>query len=220
MRSIIQVAGVCNLEEARMLLNAGVDWLGFPFHLPVHSEDLSIAEAAQIVRSVDATRCVLITYLKFATEISTALSTLSVNKVQLHGSITISEVAMLKQMHPGLFIIKSLIVGRRSEDELTDSAEKFSPFVDAFITDTYDPVSGACGATGKTHDWNVSRRLVEVSSRPVILAGGLSPENVAEAIRVVHPAGVDVHTGLEDALGKKDPQKVSAFVTAARTAGL
>ncbi len=123
-------------------------------------------------------------------------------------------------MHPGLFIIKSLIVGRRSEDELTDSAEKFSPFVDAFITDTYDPVSGACGATGKTHDWIVSRRLVEVSSRPVILAGGLSPENVAEAIRVVHPAGVDVHTGLEDALGKKDPQKVSAFVTAARTAGL
>jgi phosphoribosylanthranilate isomerase len=68
---------------------------------------------------------------------------------------------------------------------------ELSPFVDAFITDTFDPKTGASGATGKTHDWRVSRRLVELADRPIILAGGLTPENVKRAILEVRPAGVD-----------------------------
>ena len=220
MRGIIQVAGIRNLDEARKLLDAGVDWIGFPFYLPVHSEDLSLEDAAQIVLSTDASRCVLITYLDVAGEISKLLSILGIKKVQLHGSIETAEVAVLKRSNPDLLIVKSLIVRRDNLDELRKTVEQFLPHVDAFITDTYDPVSGACGATGKTHDWNVSRTLIEISSRPVILAGGLTPDNIAEAIRVVRPAGVDVHTGVEDARGWKDPKKVLAFVKAARDAGL
>jgi len=93
-----------------------------------------------------------------------------------------------------------------------------SPHVDAFIVDTYDPATGASGATGKTHDWAVSRRLVAVSPRPVLLAGGLDAANVARAIRTVRPAGVDVHTGVEGPDGRKDPVRVRAFVAAARAA--
>jgi len=93
-----------------------------------------------------------------------------------------------------------------------------SPLVDAFITDTFDPATGASGATGRTHDWNISRRLVEISRRPVLLAGGLAPDNVAEAIRRVRPAGVDSHTGVEDSAGRKDRDKVSRFVAEARRA--
>jgi len=63
-----------------------------------------------------------------------------------------------------------------------------------------------------THDWCISRRLVEISSRPVILAGGLTPANVAEAIAEVRPAGVDSHTGVEDASGAKSREKVARFV--------
>ena len=93
-----------------------------------------------------------------------------------------------------------------------------SGYVDAFITDTFDPVTGASGATGKTHDWEISRRIVEHSRHPVILAGGLTPENVGDAIRLVRPAGVDVHTGVEDDQGRKDRRRVEAFVTRARDA--
>ena len=88
--------------------------------------------------------------------------------------------------------------------------------MDGFITDTYAPETGASGATGRTHDWAVSRRLVQLSPKPVILAGGLTPANVRQAIATVGPAGVDVHTGVEDASGRKDRGKVLAFVAAAR----
>ncbi|MBP2681380.1 MAG: phosphoribosylanthranilate isomerase, partial [Candidatus Krumholzibacteriota bacterium] len=96
--------------------------------------------------------------------------------------------------------------------------DRFAPFVDAFLTDTFDESTGRWGATGKTHDWSVSRRLVERSSRPVILAGGLTPQNVARAIREVRPAGVDAHTGVEDSRGRKDRSLVERFVAEARRA--
>jgi phosphoribosylanthranilate isomerase len=96
--------------------------------------------------------------------------------------------------------------------------DELSEFVDAFITDTFDPKTGASGATGITHDWSVSHRLVERSDRPVILAGGLTPENVRKAILAVNPAGVDSHTGVEDAAGRKSREKVEKFVTEAQAA--
>ena len=86
------------------------------------------------------------------------------------------------------------------------------------LTDTYAPETGAAGATGRTHDWAVSRRLVELSPRPVILAGGLTPANVRQAIAAVRAAAVDVHTGVEDASGRKDRAKVREFVAEARAA--
>jgi phosphoribosylanthranilate isomerase len=69
-------------------------------------------------------------------------------------------------------VIKSLVIGMRDDKELEAMLNELSPFVDAFITDTFDPKTGASGATGKTHDWRVSRRLVELADRPVMLAGG------------------------------------------------
>ena len=95
-------------------------------------------------------------------------------------------------------------------------AVELAPLVDGFITDTYSPETGASGATGRTHDWAVSRRLVQLSPKPVILAGGLTPANVRQAIAAVRPAGVDVHTGVEDASGRKDRDKVLAFVAEAK----
>jgi len=95
-------------------------------------------------------------------------------------------------------------------------AQAYSPVCDAFITDTFDPSTGASGATGRVHDWRVSAELVRSCLRPVILAGGLNPANVREAILSVCPAAVDVHTGVETSDGSKDPELVRAFVRAAR----
>ena len=221
MRNIIQISGIVDQEEAEMLISCGVDWLGFPFRLAVHKEDLSEAEAAPIIKALQPPHeAVLITYLSKAEEVVALCYSLGVRTVQLHGDITLDQLKGVKTLLPGLFVAKSLIVREDNLSELEAAVRDFSPYVDAFITDTYDPETGAVGATGKIHDWKASRRLVEISPRPVILAGGLRPGNVARAIREVRPAGVDSHTGVEGSDGRKDPQLVRAFVEQARRAFL
>lgn len=218
-QKIIQVAGIRNSTEAQLLLKAGVDWLGFPFCLEYHQEDLTKDLAREIIQTLPPPHvAVLITYLTKAQDLLSLMDQLSVSAVQLHGSIDCSTLQQLRETRSNLFVLKSLIVRQHNQKQLEQEVLQFSPFVDAFITDTFDPETGASGATGKTHNWYVSHTLVQMSPRPLILAGGLTPENVADAILQVKPAGVDVHTGVEDRLGRKDPQKVQAFVQNARNA--
>ena len=217
--NLVQIAGVIDDAEARMLIEAGVDWLGFPLRLAVHKEDLSEEEADLIIRSLPADHPgVLITYLNSARDIAAFCAQLGARHVQLHGDVSQAELRALKQIDPGLFVLKSIIVRDDDVDRLVDEASSLSSWVDAFITDTFDPATGATGATGRTHDWEVSAALVRALSRPVILAGGLNPDNVASAIETVHPAGVDSHTGVEGLDGRKDPEKVRRFVSEARQA--
>jgi phosphoribosylanthranilate isomerase len=218
-KGLVQIAGIRSLQEARMILEAGVDWLGFPLCLDVHPEDLPAEEVSGIIASLGmGDRAVLITYLGKATEIAGLAAMLGCRRVQLHGDITAGEVRRLKNSDPGLFLIKSLAVRPGNLDDLAGIAGDLGPLVDAFITDTWDAQTGACGATGKTHDWDASRRIVESSAKPVILAGGLTPENVGRAILQVRPAGVDAHTGVEGADGMKNPALIRAFVEEARRA--
>ncbi len=216
---MIQVAGMRDAAESRMLMESGVHYLGFPLRLPVHREDITEEEAGHIIRFLKPP-CygVLITYLQKAEVILDFCSQLGARMVQLHGDISLDELIHVRKLDAGLCIIKSLVVKDNNLSALEAQLSDFCPYVDAFITDTYDPQTGAYGATGKTHNWDISRRLVSVSPKPVILAGGLNHTNVREAIRYVRPAGVDVHTGVESASGRKDPHLVRLFVEQARRA--
>ena len=216
---LVQIAGVIDEPEARILIEAGVRWLGFPLRLTVNKEDLSEDAAAALIRRLPAEcRSVLITYLGRADTIAAFCAKLGVRTVQLHGAISVDQLRQLRQIAPELTVFKSLVVRAGNEPALRQMVLETAPYVDAYITDTFNPATGQEGATGLTHDWSISRRLVELSPRPVILAGGLTPDNVAEAIRVVGPAGVDTHTGVEGPDGRKSAAKVRAFVEAARQA--
>ena len=216
---LIQVAGIIDGTEAALVQECGVRYLGFPLRLPVNREDLTETEAAVIIRSLrPPVRGVLITYLDQAEAVIAFCRALGARMVQLHGDISASELARLRELDPGLTIIKSLVVGRQPMPVLEGLVTELGPLVDGFLTETYAPDTGAAGATGRTHDWALSRRLVELSVRPVILAGGLTPANVRQAISMVRPAGVDVHTGVEDASGRKDRVKLQAFVAEANAA--
>jgi phosphoribosylanthranilate isomerase len=218
-KGLVQIAGIRSLEEARMLLQAGVDWLGFPLRLELHREDLPAEEVSRIIASLGiGDRAVLITYLADALAIARLAAMLGCRRVQLHGDITAGEARRLKEADAGLYLIKALVVRPGNLDELLNDLQDFAPFVNAFITDTWDPQTGARGATGKTHDWKASRRIVESAIRPVIVAGGLTPENVGRAIVQVRPAGVDSHTGVEAPDGTKDPALVRNFVEESRRA--
>jgi phosphoribosylanthranilate isomerase len=219
LEGIVQIAGIRSLDEARMLLRAGADWLGFPLRLEHHDEDLSDREVSSIIAGLGiGERAVLITYLQRAREIVDLAARIGCRRVQLHGDIEAAEARRLRDCGAGLFLIKSLVVRPGNLDALLKDAREFGPWVDAFITDSWDPKTGARGATGRTHDWEASRRIVEEAPKPVILAGGLTPENVGLAIRQVRPAGVDAHTGVEAPDGRKDPALAGAFVGAARRA--
>jgi len=213
----IQIAGVKNAPEARMLIEEGVRYLGFPLRLPVHKPDLGEPEAKALIAAFPpGVAGVLITYLEKAGQIVDLADFLGVSCVQLHGDIAPKETQKLKQTFPWLTLLKSLVVGSRPPEQLSRLAEAFVPWVDAFITDTYDPASGASGATGKIHDWEFSRFLSKNLAKPLILAGGLNPGNVREAILKVKPAGVDAHTGVEDSRGRKDREKIRRFLAEAR----
>ena len=205
-----------------MLAACGVTHVGLPLRLPVHAPDVSEDQARDIVRGLGkAAETVLITYLIDAAETLKFCRYLGVGGVQLHGAMPLAEVRRLRQAAPDLLIIKSLVIGLAqggAEADLKAQAQAHSPFVDAFLTDTFDPGSGASGATGKTHDWDISRRLALALEKPLILAGGLNADNVARAIAHVRPAGVDAHTGLENAAGDKDEALVRRFVAQARAA--
>ena len=214
----IQIAGIKNFDEAQMLLNSGVDMIGFPLVLPVHKPDVSEDEAADIIRRLGVPKkCLLITYLQCHKDILELSNKIGVNNIQLHGDVVVEEINKIRKAQHNIFIIKSIVVAPHCDRfDLLDALSRYEEYVDAFIIDTFDPLTGASGATGKTQDWNISKWLVEHSVRPVILAGGLNPKNVYEAIKIVRPYSIDVHTGIEDSLGNKDARLVADFVREAK----
>ena len=216
----IQVAGVRDAAEARLLLASGVRGLGFPLRLAVHAPDQTEAAAAALIRTLPPEAVpVLITYLDRAETALELARFLGVRAIQLHGAIAPAELAALRAAAPELALIKSLVLRPDQAAPPLDELRRLEPWADAFITDTFDPATGASGATGKTHDWRLSRALAGATRKPVILAGGLTPDNVGAAIRTVQPAGVDVHTGVENpTTGAKCPDRLRAFVEQARAA--
>ena len=137
----------------------------------------------------------------------------------LTGTFPPDAVRALRADLPGVRIMQAISVGG---PEALDLARAYAPVADFLILDTQAPDIAGIGASGQTHDWSISRAIVAAVRVPVILAGGLAPENVADAIRAVRPWGVDslTHTNrpLPGGGFVKDLERVRAFVTAARGA--
>jgi phosphoribosylanthranilate isomerase len=214
----IQVAGVSTLAEALFCKSVGVDAIGFTLGLPDGPHDgLTPEEAGAIISQLPTGMLpVVITYLNGADAgCELAMITQSA-AMQFHGGISEKELVLFRRICPDVRTIgRVTVVG---EESIEDAASFKQPLWDAIILDSLDPRTGRKGATGLTHDWLLSARIVRVASVPVILAGGLTPDNVAEAIRKVQPHGVDAHTGLEDNNGTRSFDKIKAFAKAAMDA--
>ena len=137
--------------------------------------------------------------------------------IQLQAAIDDFSVAMtrrLKTRFPQIPIMRAIPVVDEASIEVAGSYRGVADFL---LLDSWDPATGQFGALGRTHDWSLSRRIVDDVGTPVILAGGLGPENVAAAIAAVRPAGVDSKTRTDRLDGSgKDFAKVEAFVAAAK----
>jgi phosphoribosylanthranilate isomerase len=214
----VQIAGVSSLEEALECERRGVDALGFTIRLPTGIHDgLTEAKVRSIIAALPPfISSVAITYVDNAREAVDLCRYLGADTLQLHGEFPTQDLPLIKAGLPNLKVIRSVHVTGK---EALAKARSLARNVDAIILDTYDAASKRGGATGKTHDWSLSRQIVEESRVPIILAGGLNPDNVGEAIDVVRPWAVDVHTGVENHDGTRNFEKIRAFVAAAKGGG-
>jgi phosphoribosylanthranilate isomerase len=137
--------------------------------------------------------------------------------IQVQAAIDDFSVAMtraLKTRLPQILIMRAIPV---IDNTSIETAASYGGVADLLLLDSWDAGTGQFGALGRTHDWSLSRRIVDNVGVPVILAGGLGPENVAAAIAAVRPAGVDSKTRTDRLDGSgKDLAKVAAFVAAAK----
>ena len=234
---ITQIYGIKNLDDALMCAELGADHIGVAFgqvkHLGPQQKDC--AQAKYIFDRLPSN--VVKVGLTIASDVDEIIHDLSLclpDVYHLSGDIrdiSPEGVQRIRDAYPGLKIMQALPVysGVPYEEQwptILDLIRKYESTTDFFLIDTKDPASTiGIGATGAIHDRNIDRAIVEATKVPCIVAGGLDPENVAEAIHVAHPYGVDTctRTNLPKALqdetnGLKDPAKVKAFVEAVKNA--
>jgi phosphoribosylanthranilate isomerase len=209
----VKVCGIQTWEEAGAALACGATALGFLVGLTHRAEDeIGDAEARAIVRRMPTgAEAVLVTHLLDPERVAGLAASVGTRTVQVHGEMAAADLRRLRALAPSARLLKAVHV---TGDDALGRALACAADSDALVLE-----SRTADRLG-THDWSVSARIVgAVAPVPVYLAGGLRPENVAEAIAQVRPAGVDVNSGVEDAAGSKDARRMSEFVARAR-AGL
>lgn len=199
--TIIKICGIKTLSDALAAMDAGADYLGFNFY-PKSPRYIDVGQCCDIMSVMR--RYGHITYVGVfvnasVAEINATMDTCGLSLAQLHGDET---VEMLNRLDG-----KGFKAFRGIPESVDGFARGESP---AFLVDA--SVKGVYGGSGVTADWNGAAELAK--KYPLLLAGGLTPENVAEAIRRVKPWGVDVASGVESAPGEKDAGRMSAFVKA------
>lgn len=201
----IKICGIKTVNDALAALNAGADILGFNFY-PQSPRYISVGQCRDImsvIRKYSHILYVGVFVNASVAEVRAAMETCALTLAQLHGDET---PEVLNSLYGKAF--KAI---RGVPHSLNGFAREDPP---AFLIDA--SVKGAYGGTGVTADWGTAAELAR--QYPLLLAGGLTPENVAEAVRRVKPWGVDVASGVESAPGVKDARKMNAFVTAVRSA--
>jgi phosphoribosylanthranilate isomerase len=200
----VKICGITNYEDAAMAADLGADALGFNF-FPKSRRYIDPEDARIIIRRIPPFVVTVGLFVNAAehSRVSAIAHAAGVQAIQLHGDETPEFCRGLS----GWTVIKALRIGKSG---IQEDPEAFP--VQAFLLDSRDDT--LFGGTGKAFDWNLAKNISRV--RPVILAGGLTPENVQEAIRVVDPYAVDVCSGVESAPGKKSAQKVMEFMNEVR----
>jgi len=215
---LVQIFEVQTPEEAAALIRLGVDHIGVLVGDGAFPRELSTTQTKAIFAAVPAShKRVALTLSPNLEVVARVIEETQPDIVQVQAEIGDFPVAMtsvLKMRFPEIPIIRAVPV---IDETSIETAASYRGVADFLLLDSYDLGQRQFGALGRTHDWRLSRRIVDETAIPVILAGGLGPDNVAAAIAAVRPAGVDSKTRTDrpDGTGK-DLAKVQAFVAAAK----
>lgn len=211
-RVMVKICGITHGEDLVTVAAAGADAVGFVIGVASSPRNLTMEKAKEIMgrapASIDKVVVTVPNSIDFLVKIYEELKP---DAIQIHGE-SLSESSVFRERLPGMRLIKAVHV---KSNNVVTAAVQASKFFDAVLLDSF--AKGKFGGTGVVHDWKLSKIVKEaIFPKPLILAGGLSPENVREAIRFVQPYGVDVSSGVESRPGIKDPEKVLAFVKACK----
>lgn len=201
---LVKVCGVRTLADAEMCVDLGVDAIGLNFW-PGSKRHVGIQDAARIVSAVGSRIATVGLFVDEDLQVIERIRReVGLSWLQLHGRESPDDVEAL-----GSQAYKALRVGATSVDAEAGRYGGALLLLDALV-------SGEVGGTGRRFDWGLAKELAK--TRPIVLAGGLTSDNVQRAVAVVAPRALDVASGVESAPGVKDAALVQAFVTAARGA--
>ncbi len=215
---IVQIYEVNSPLEAKQLADIGVDHVGVLVGQGKFPRELTYDKALAIFQSLPQKAKSVALSLEYDEDRLSELVE-KINPEILHlGTLpellTIDKIKNIQNQFPKLKIMRSIPVVNKSALKI---AKAYNGIIDYLLLDTYQTGDTQIGATGIIHDWSISRSIVDKISCPVILAGGLGPENVAEAIEKICPAGVDSKTKTDyPGSHRKDLEKVKRFVQAAK----
>ncbi len=202
-----KVCGITRAKDLEAAVSAGADAVGFIVGVPASTRNLPLEKAARLVKQVPVfTFSVLVMVPGDLDDLTEAYEMIRPDSLQVHGD-GVPSVEEIREVIPEPTLIKGI---RSEPGEALRAAEEASAF-DAVLLDTFSP--GRHGGTGMTHDWRISEKIRKnLRPRRFILAGGLNPSNVQEAIRTVKPYAVDVSTGVESRPGVKDHERIASFI--------
>jgi len=204
MKTQVKICGVTNVADALMAAEAGADLIGLNFY-EKSPRYISLATAAEISRALSPFVLRVGVFVNpEAEQVMEAIAACGLNLLQFHGD---EDSDFCTQF--GLMSVKAL---RVRDAESLQKLESFN--TDAFLLDAYS--KSGLGGTGEKFNWELAVEAQKFG-KPIFLAGGLTPENVADAVQQVRPFAVDVSSGVESAPGKKDAAKVRAFIVAAKS---
>jgi phosphoribosylanthranilate isomerase len=210
MTTKVKICCIKSIEEARFALRYGASALGFVTAMPSGPGPISEDEIAAIIPHVPTgIATFLLTSRQDADSIIAQQHRTRANTLQLVDSVAFSLYAELRRALPGIAIVQVIHV---TGIEAVKAAEAVAPMVDAILLDSGNPNLPVkeLGGTGRVHDWKLSRTIRKHVTVPVYLAGGLRPDNVSEAIRIVRPYAVDLCSGVRTN-GNLDEAKLSIF---------
>jgi len=198
----VKICGVTESDDLDTVVEAGADAVGFTTDVSVGTpREIDPAKAVELTRTTPPFVTTVLVTMPDNPEATVDLAArIQPDVVQIHGHLTPGDLAYLSAKIHG-DVIKAVS---------PEDASAYDTVADALLVDSLDE-SGA-GGTGDAHDWDRTRELVETLSSPVILAGGLTASNVAEAVETVRPFAVDVASGVESSPGRKDPTAVETFI--------
>jgi phosphoribosylanthranilate isomerase len=205
MRISVKICGITNVADALAAAEAGADMIGLMFYEP-SPRWVTLETAGEISRTVPPQVLKVGVFVNPTPAfVNRAIAGCGLGLLQFHGDETSDFCTQF-----GLLSLKAL---RMRDAESLKMLDQFK--TSAFLLDAYSP--DAPGGTGGTFNWNLAL-AAQKFGKPIFLAGGLTPENVGAAVKKVRPFAVDVSSGVESAPGRKDPEKMRAFIKAVRNA--
>jgi phosphoribosylanthranilate isomerase len=212
----VKICGIRSIHEGKLVDRLGAHALGLLVGQVHRSPDFISPELALEICSAVSPLIVpvLVTHLEDPGKIISLATALHCPVIQLHSDFAPKAVKELsRHLHPKKIIAKVSVEGEAS----IERAIQLTNCADALVLDSIDRSTNRVGGTGLVHDWRISARIARQSQLPIVLAGGLTPDNVGLAISTVRPWAVDVNSGVEAPDGDKSEQRLRAFMEAIRT---